>query len=134
MLGAGEGRPRASSATMTGSMPPPPAAIKLTLTIAGGAPRVIEAGPVALVGSGRGADVRIPDPALAPLHLRLARAGDGITALAAVAGVEVDGRPLAVDEPLEVAGRTVAIGAIALVAVPWQPGRWPADGANQPWN
>ena len=22
----------------------------------------------------------------------------------------------------------------ALVAVPWQPGRWPVDGASQPWS
>lgn len=97
---------------------PPPGALKLTLTFAGGGPRAIEAGAVVLIGSGRGADVRIPDPAVAPLHLRLERAGDEVTALAAVAGVAVDGQPLAIDEPTAVAGRTITIGSWALVAAP----------------
>ena len=101
-------------------MTTPTAAIKLTLVIHGGAPRAIEAGPVVLVGSGRGADVRVPDPAIAPLHLRLERAGDGVVALAAVVGVAVDGAPLAIDEPVAVAGRTITIGPLMVVAVPWQ--------------
>lgn len=95
------------------------AALRLTVTVGDAPPRAIDAGPVALVGSGRGADVRIPDSALAPLHLRLARDGDAVIALAAADGVEVDGRPLSLDEPVAVTGRRLTVGSVALVVVPW---------------
>ncbi|HVV82969.1 MAG TPA: FHA domain-containing protein, partial [Kofleriaceae bacterium] len=96
------------------------AAIKLTLTIHGGTPRAIEAGPVVLVGSGRGADVRVPDAAIAPLHARLARVDGRIVLLAAAAGLTVDGAAVAIDEPVAVGGRVIAIGPLTIVAAPWE--------------
>lgn len=101
---------------------PAPAALKLTLTIHGGTPRPIDAGPVVLVGSGRAADVRVPDSAIAPLHLRLERDGDRVIAVAAAPGVTVDGAVLPVDEPQAVGGRTLAIGPLTLAVRPTDAG------------
>jgi len=93
--------------------------LKVTLTIHGGTPRPIELGASALVGSGRAADVRIADPALAPVHLRLLRDGDGVVAIALAPGVLLDGDDLAVDELRPCAGRTIEIGPARLTAGPW---------------
>ncbi len=96
--------------------------MKLTLTIHDGTPRVIEAGATVLIGSGRAADVRVPDSALAPLHLRLTCDGAAVTAWPTAAGVELDDRPLAVDEPALVTGHRLRVGPLVLVVVPWQVG------------
>ena len=94
-------------------------AIRITLTVDGKPPRRIEAGPVVLVGSGLGADVRVPDPALAPLQLRLERAGEQIVALAVADGITIDGERLVIDQPRAVTGRTIAMGRTQVVAAPW---------------
>lgn len=94
------------------------AGLQITLMVNRGTPRTVELGPIALVGSGRAADVRVPDPGLAPLHLRLAREGEEVTAIALAAGVLVDGDELRVDEPRVVTGLTVDVGPLRVVAVP----------------
>ena len=94
-------------------------AIRITLTVEGSEPRLVAAGPVVRLGSGPEAEVRVPDLAVAPLHLRLERAGEQIVAMAAAAGVLVDGEPLAIDQARTVTGRTMVIGRTAIVAAPW---------------
>ena len=93
--------------------------LKVTLAIHGGTPRPIELGGSALVGSGRAADVRIADPALVPVHLRLLRDGEGVVVIALAPGVSLDGEELQVDELRPCAGRTLAVGPARLVAAPW---------------
>lgn len=94
------------------------AGMQITLMVNRGTPRTVELGPIALVGSGRAADVRVPDPGLAPLHLRLAREGGEVTAIALAAGVVVDGEEVGLDEPRVVTGCTVDVGPLRVIAVP----------------
>ncbi len=93
--------------------------LKVSLAIHGGTPRPIELGGSALVGSGRAADVRVADPALAPVHLRFLRDGEGVVAIALAPGAFLDGVELVVDELRACAGRPVDIGPARMVAVPW---------------
>jgi pSer/pThr/pTyr-binding forkhead associated (FHA) protein len=95
-----------------------PPAIRLTLTVHGATPRPIAAGPLVLIGSGLAADVRVPDDALAPVHLRLERDGGRVVALAAAPGVTIDGDAIAPGESRPVDGQTIAVGRVTVVAVP----------------
>ncbi len=92
--------------------------LKITLILNGGTPRSIDLGPTALVGSGRAADIRVPDISLAPLHLRLSRDGAHINAIALAPGVSLDGEELAVDEVYLVGGRTIDLGPARIVSSP----------------
>jgi hypothetical protein len=92
------------------------AGLKITLMVNRGTPRTVELGASALVGSGRAADLRVPDLALAPLHLRLLRDGDDVTAIALAPGVILDGAELAVDEVHVVTGHTLEVGPLTIVA------------------
>jgi hypothetical protein len=91
------------------------AGLKITLIVNRGTPRTFELPASALVGSGRAADVRVPDVAMAPLHLRLSRVGTEVTAIALAPGVWLDGVELAVEELCTVTGRTVDVGPVRLV-------------------
>lgn len=93
------------------------AGLKITLMVNRGTPRTFELPASALVGSGRAADVRVPDVALAPLHLRLTRAGQEVTAIALAPGLLLDGTELAVDELHTVTGRNLDVGPVRLVPV-----------------
>lgn len=93
------------------------AGLKITLIVNRGTPRTFELPASALVGSGRAADVRVPDVALAPLHLRLSRAGAEVTAIALAPGVWLDGDELAVEELRTVTGRDLDVGPVRLVPV-----------------
>jgi hypothetical protein len=94
------------------------AGLQITLLINRGTPRTVELGPTALVGSGRAADVRVPDPAVASLHLRLLRDGDEVAAIALAPGALLDGVELPLDETRVVTGRTLDLGPLRLVAEP----------------
>jgi pSer/pThr/pTyr-binding forkhead associated (FHA) protein len=94
-------------------------AIRITVTIGAAPPRVLDLPSPVLCGSGRAADLRITDPSVAPLHLRLARVGDAVHAIAVSPGVHVDGLALGLDEPLPVTGRGLTLGPARLVAAPW---------------
>lgn len=100
-------------------MDPSEQAIRLTVTVGGATPRVLDLPSPVLCGSGRAADVRIADPAVAPLHLRLTRVGDTVTAIASAPGVHLDGAALAQDEPWPVTGRGLQLGPARIVAAPW---------------
>lgn len=93
------------------------AGLKITLIVNHGTPRTFELPASALVGSGRAADVRVPDAALASLHLRLTRAGAEVTAIALAPGVRLDGDELAVEELRTVTGRNLDVGPVRLVPV-----------------
>ncbi len=93
------------------------AGLKITLMVNRGTPRTFELPASALVGSGRAADVRVPDVALAPLHLRLTRAGREVTAIALAPGVLLDGAELAFDELHTVTGRNLDVGPVRIVPV-----------------
>ncbi|MEZ4400130.1 MAG: FHA domain-containing protein [Kofleriaceae bacterium] len=104
-------------------------AMRVTLTIGSAPPRMLEVTGPALCGSGRAADIRITDPAVASVQLRLVREGDAVVAVAVAPGVRVDGVAVAVDEAQVVTGRAIQLGPARLVAVPWT--RAPeADGAR----
>lgn len=90
--------------------------LKITLIVRGGTPRTITAGPSVLLGSGRAADVRVPDRALAPVHVRIQREGTLVTAIALAPGVLFDGKELDIDEVSAVAGRNLDIGPVRVVA------------------
>lgn len=96
-----------------------PGGIRVSLSIGSAPVRQFELTSPALCGSGRAADLRITDPGVAPLQLRLARDGDAIVAIAVASGVEVDGAALSVDEPTVVTGRALRLGPARLVVAPW---------------
>ena len=98
---------------------PSPRALRLTVTIGSAPPRMLELASPVLCGSGRAADVRVTDPAVAPIQLRLARDGDGVVAIAVAPGVTVDGVAVAVDQPIVVTGRAIQVGPARLVAAAW---------------
>ncbi|MBK9030795.1 MAG: FHA domain-containing protein [Myxococcales bacterium] len=98
---------------------PSPRAIRITVTIGSAPMRMLELASPVLCGSGRAADVRVTDPSVAPVQLRLARDGDGVVAIAVAPGVQVDGVALAVDQPVVVTGRAIKVGPARLVAAAW---------------
>lgn len=75
--------------------------------------------PSVMVGSGRAADLRIPDPSLANKHLRLFRDGGAVRVIAMAPGVRIDGDELRVDEERSCVGTTISIGPARFVAEPW---------------
>jgi len=94
-------------------------ALRVTVTIGTAPQRMLELTSPVLCGSGRAADVRVIDPAVAPLMLRLTREGDRVVAIAAAPGVVIDGVPAAVDQPVVVTGKAIQVGPARLVAAPW---------------
>ncbi len=90
--------------------------LKITLVLNGGAVRTVEFAGSALVGSGRAADLRVPDPTLAPAHLRLTRMGKAINAIPLASGVLLEGEELDIDESYAVGGRTLEIGCVQITA------------------
>ena len=91
-------------------------ALRVTVTIGTAPQRMLELTSPVLCGSGRAADVRVIDPAVAPLMLRLTREGDRVVAIAAAPGVVIDGVPAAVDQPVVVTGKAIQVGPARLVA------------------
>ncbi len=94
-------------------------ALRVTVTIGTAPQRMLELVSPVLCGSGRAADVRVIDPGVAPLMLRLTREGDRVVAIAAAPGVTIDGVPAAVDQPVVVTGKAIQVGPARLVVAPW---------------
>ena len=92
---------------------------RFTVTIGTAPQRMLELVSPVLCGSGRAADVRVIDPGVAPLMLRLTREGDRVVAIAAAPGVTIDGVPAAVDQPVVVTGKAIQVGPARLVVAPW---------------
>jgi hypothetical protein len=77
--------------------------------------RTAELGTTVLLGSGRASDMRIKEPGVAPLHLRVSQDGDRIIAVALAPGVKVDGRELEVGESIDMTERELEIGTVRVV-------------------
>ncbi len=88
---------------------------KMTLTLDGSLYGTIEVEATVLLGSGRAADVQVPEDGVAPLHLRLVNEGERIVATALAAGVLVDGTELEIGVGREIADKAIDIGALRLV-------------------
>ena len=92
--------------------------------------------PVTTIGSGKQADLVLPDPGLTPLHARLElRQGVWIlTVLRNAAPVQVDGERITGEVPLS-PGSTILLGAVGLLFEPRDPVAERvvrADGAGMP--
>jgi Inner membrane component of T3SS, cytoplasmic domain len=89
--------------------------LRLVVSGPGGGGHPIDVGPGARVGSGAGADVRIPDEAVAAVAFELERGDAGWGARAAAAGLVVDGAPLAPGERAAVApGAILVLGPVTI--------------------
>jgi hypothetical protein len=77
--------------------------------------RTVDLGTTILLGSGRASDMRLSDPGVAPLHLRVSQEGDRIIAVALAPGVKVDGRELEVGESIDMTERELEIGGVRVV-------------------
>lgn len=93
-----------------------PDTAKMTMTLDGLPYGTIEVDATVLLGSGRAADVQVPEPGIAPLHVRLIREDRQILAVALASGVRVDGTELEVGESRDVTDNAVEIGSLRLVS------------------
>lgn len=91
---------------------------RMNLTLDGSPYGIIEVESTVLLGSGRAADVQVPEPWVAPLHLRLIHDHNErkLFATALAAGVQVDGVELEVGEARDVTEKPIDIGALRLVS------------------
>ncbi len=92
--------------------------LRITLSLVDGPEHTVDAGAIVLVGAGKAADIRVPDPALAPVHFRLNRDGDEVSVIALAPGVMIGGHDLAVDEVRRVTGLPLEVGPLRIIAVP----------------
>lgn len=97
---------------MGSGMPDTP---KMTMTLDGALYGTIEIEATVLLGSGRAADVHVPEEGVAPLHLRLKQEERRIIATALAPGVNVDGQELDVGEMCDVTDKPIEIGALRMV-------------------
>lgn len=90
---------------------------RITLTLDGAPYGIIEVDATVLIGSGRAADVQVPEPGIAPLHLRLSHDDSErkLIATALAAGVHVDGVELEVGEARDVTEKAIDIGSLRLM-------------------
>lgn len=88
-----------------------PVTMQITLTLAGDT-QTVELTSTVLIGSGRAADVKLTDPALAPLHLRVSQDDDRVVAVALAPGVRAGDRVLEVGESIDITERAVDIGPL----------------------
>lgn len=91
---------------------------KMTLTLDGSLYGTIEVETTVLLGSGRAADVQVPETGVAPLHLRLVNEEQRIIAVALAPGVLVDGTELEIGIGRELGDKAIDIGALRLVTAP----------------
>jgi hypothetical protein len=91
---------------------------KMTLTLDGALYGTIEVETTVLLGSGRAADVQVPEDGVAPLHLRLVNEEQRIIATALAPAVFPDGAELEVGVGREIADKAIDIGSLRLVKSP----------------
>lgn len=90
----------------------------MTLTLDGSLYGTIEVETTVLLGSGRAADVQVPEDGVAPLHLRLINEERRIIVTALAPGVFLDGAELEIGIGRELADKAIDIGSLRLVVTP----------------
>ena len=81
----------------------------MTLTLDGSLYGTIEVETTVLLGSGRAADVQVPEDGVAPLHLRLINEERRIIVTALAPGVFLDGAELEIGIGRELADKAIDI-------------------------